>query len=246
MKSSRGIDYRFDGDENRPVLLFSNSLGTDYSMWDRQIEELKSSFRLLRYNTDGLKVNSIEDLGEQVVTLLDELKIEKVHYCGISLGGLIGMWLAAHRPERFLSFTLANTSPKIATADIWESRIQLVKREGLAPVAQASPSRWFTEEFTRRNPEVVQKSLVAFNSTPPQSYINCCEVLKKTDLWSLLPQIQARVLIIAGEHDLVTTVNEAKKMREALTNAQVIILPAAHLSNIEATGFTEALKKNLI
>lgn len=246
MKTSSGIEYRLDGDEKKPVLLFSNSLGTDYSMWDRQVEELKSSFRLLRYNTDGTKVSSIEDLGEQVIGLLDELKIKKVHYCGISLGGLIGMWLGVHRPDRFLSLTLANTSPKIATADIWEARIQLVKSEGLGPVAQASPSRWFTDEFSNSHPEVVQKTLVAFDSTPPESYINCCEVLKKTDLWSLLPRIEARVLIIAGEKDLITTVEEAQRMKGVIRHSQVSILPAAHLSNIEASGFSEALKNNLI
>jgi len=112
MKTSKGIEYRFDGSKDKPVLLFSNSLGTDYSMWDKQVEECQSQFQILRYNTDGIGIRFIEDLGEQVISLMDELKLDKVHYCGISLGGLIGMWLARYYPDRFHSLTLANTAPQ--------------------------------------------------------------------------------------------------------------------------------------
>lgn len=244
MRSKKNIYYQLDGQEDAPVILFSNSLGTDYSMWDSQVEKLKDQYRILRYDNCRDLSRSIEDLGTDVIELLDELKLCKVHFCGISLGGLIGLWLAANESERFFSLALANTSPRISTPEVWEKRIELVKTSGLRPVAEASPSRWFTQDFIDGHQQIIEQSTKAFARTSADSYVSCCEVLKTTDLWNGLTQISVPVLIIGGEYDQVTTVDEARAMGKLIKSATVSILPGSHLSNIECSQqFTDELSK---
>lgn len=242
-ESKNGIQYQLEGQEGLPVILFSNSLGTEISMWDQQVEELKESYRILRYNTKAQGAKSIADLGNNVIELMDELNLPQVHFCGISLGGLTGIWLARYRSQRFHSLTLANTSPRIATPEVWQTRIELVKNSGLGPVAEGSAARWFTADFIKTNQAVVEKALKPFSKISPESYISLCEILKSTDLWSTLPDINVPVLIIGGEHDQVTTASEAQKMASLIQGSMLEILPAAHLSNIEAKEFTEALRR---
>ncbi|MCM2349278.1 MAG: alpha/beta hydrolase [Bacteriovoracaceae bacterium] len=243
MESKKGIQYRLEGQEGLPVILFSNSLGTDISMWDQQVEELKSKYRILRYNTKAVGAKSIADLGNNVIELMDELNFSQVHFCGISLGGLTGIWLARYQSQRFHSLTLANTSARIATPEVWQARIELVKSSGLKPVAEGSAARWFTADFIKNNQEAVEKALKPFSKTSPEAYINFCEILKSTDLWSTLSEISVPVLIIGGEFDQVTTAAEAKKMADLIHGSKLEILLAAHLSNIEAKNFTSTLRK---
>jgi 3-oxoadipate enol-lactonase len=248
MKTKKGIHYRFESAPEKPVLLFSNSLGTDFTMWDQQAEFFKTDFQILRYDTRGhgnseiISENfSLDDLARDVIDLMDELEIKKVHFIGISIGGFTGLWLGTHYADRFLSLTLANTAPRIATKEIWENRIEQVKQLGLEPVSQTSLDRWFTKEFCRLNTELVKKTVAPMQQVKSESYIGCCRILKDTDQWHLLSQIQLPCLIIAGEFDAVTTVTEAKLMAEQIKNAQVMILPAAHLSNIESDDFNKVL-----
>lgn len=249
MKTRRGINYRWDGNENAPVLIFSNSLGTDLSMWDAQVEFLQNDFHILRYDTRGHGQSfyweeglTIEDLGFDVIQMMDELEVEHAHYCGISLGGFTGLWLGHHQGPRLQSLTLANTSPRIATPEIWQQRIDLVKKEGLVAVAAASASRWFTPEFIKKNTTVVE-ALVAnlVVTASPQGYIACCEVLRDNNLWNLIPDIHCPSLILAGEFDPVTTVAEAYDMQAQLPKSQLRTLKASHLSNIESAEFSMEL-----
>lgn len=237
------MKYQIDGNKDKPWLIFSNSLGTSLTMWDGQVEELKNNFHILRYETDGQQAKDISDLGKNVLRLMDELKIQQAHFCGISLGGLIGQWLGIHHSDRFLSLTLANTSPKISSEEVWEKRIQLVKEKGLAPVAEASPGRWFTAAFREKEPAKVSKALEGFSRTDPKDYISCCEILKKTDLWSELSKIKCKTFVIAGEFDEVTTVAEAQRMVDLIPSSHLEILPTAHLSSVESSHFLALLLK---
>lgn len=249
LKTKRGIHYQFDRTPGKPVLLFSNSLGTDLSMWDIQAEFFKNDFQILRYDSRGhgesdiISENfSLDDLALDVIDLMNELEIDKVHFVGISIGGATGIWLGSHYADRFLSFALANTSPRIATALVWENRIEQVLKSGLRPVADASIDRWFTKVFCRLNPELVKKAIEPMMQVRVESYIGCCRVLRDSDQWESLPRILLPCLIVAGAFDAVTTVTEAKLMSEKIPLSRVIILEAAHLSNIESVDFNIALE----
>lgn len=248
MKTKKGIHFRFDKAPGKPVLLFSNSLGTDLTMWDQQVEFFKNDFQILRYDTRGHGASdkisdhfTLDDLALDLIDLMDELEIEKVHFVGLSIGGFTGIWLGTHYANRFLSLTLANTAPRIATEAIWESRIEQVLKSGLGPVANASADRWFTKDFCRLKPELVRKTVEPMKLVRPESYIGCCGVLKNTDQWESLSQIQLPCLIIAGASDAVSTVAEAKLMSEKIPKSRVVILQAAHLSNVESEDFNNEL-----
>ena len=156
------LNYRFDGSADAPVLVFSNSLGTNLSMWDPQIPVLAGKFRVLRYDTRGHGQSSvtagpysITQLGRDVVGLLDGLGIERAHFCGLSMGGAIGMWLGICAPERINRLVLCNTAAKIGAAEMWNTRIDTVRTNGLSAVAETQAQRWFTPAFIAKAPDVI-------------------------------------------------------------------------------------------
>src|SRR5258706_13075640 len=145
--------YEFSGNQE-PVLVFSNSLGTDFSMWDPQMVELAQRFRILRYDTRGHGQSSvttgdytIEQLGRDFLGLLDTLHLDRVHFCGLSLGGVIGIWLGLNAPDRLNRLVLCNTAAHIGTKEMWNARIATVQKDGMKPFAAAVIERWFTPEF---------------------------------------------------------------------------------------------------
>lgn len=237
--------YKIDGKEGKPWIIFSNSLGTDMSMWDEQVKFLKNDFHILRYHTQGIEKKNISDLGHDVLELMKTLEIPLAHFCGISLGGLIGQWLAINASDKFLSFTFSNTSPHIGKAQGWEERVELVKKEGLTPVRNASSARWFTQGFIARHPSEVKKALSGFDQTDPQDYMGLCKILGSTNLWEEIFKITRPVLIFAGASDEVTTVEEARKMGELIPHAHVKVLEASHLANFEDPCFNEFLFNHL-
>ena len=155
--------YRLDGAADAPVVVLSNSLGTNLAMWDSQIPALSQKFRVLRYDSRGHGQSdvapgpyTIETLGRDVVGLLDALQIPTAHYCGLSVGGLIGQWLGINASKRFKSLTLCNTAARIGTVEGWNSRIASITEGGMAPIANGVASRWFTEDFAKRAPATVE------------------------------------------------------------------------------------------
>lgn len=239
MKSKSGLYYKLEGDRQKPVIVFSNSLGTDLSMWDEQVARLKDFFCILRYDTRGHgqsddgKSLTIADLAQDVVGLLDELKISKAWFCGISLGGLTGLKLALEYPERFEGFVLSNTSARIASPEVWKKRRELVQEQGLTPVAEASPARWFTDKFTQGNQVLVQRMLDKLKGFSPPGYIACCEAIQGEDLWEKIRNITLPVLFVAGTSDVITTPEEAHRMQSLVKGAKILTLEASHLANIE-------------
>jgi 3-oxoadipate enol-lactonase len=234
---------------NNPVLVFSNSLGTDFSMWDEQVAALEGRFRILCYDTRGHGKSSvtpgeysIDQLGRDVLAMLDALGLDRVHFCGLSMGGVIGMWLGMHAPNRLQHLVLCNTAARIGTKDIWNARIQTVRKDGMKPVAAAVVERWFTPQFRASSAEEVAKAQRMLENSPPEGYAGCCAAIRDMDLRDDVARITTPTLVIYGAHDPVTTASDAEFLVDRIRGAEKAELSAAHLSNVEqSAAFTRTL-----
>ena len=237
------LNYQIDGPENAPVLVLSNSLGTDLGMWDTQIPLWSQHLRVLRYDTRGHGGSlvtegpySIEQLGRDVLALLDGLDIAKAHFVGLSMGGLIGQWLGIHAGQRLRSLTLCNTAAKIANDGVWNSRIDTVLKGGqqaMADLRDASIARWFTPGFAQSQPEQAQRICQMLATTSAQGYAANCAAVRDADFREQLGRIQVPTLIVAGTEDVVTTPEHGHFMQAGIIGATYAEFPAAHLSNVE-------------
>lgn len=244
--------YAFTGDK-APVLVFSNSLGTDFSMWDAQMEELQGRFRILRYDTRGHGKSSVtpgeysmEQLGRDVLGLLDSLRLERVHFCGLSMGGSIGIWLGIHAPDRLHRLILCNTAARIGTKEGWNARITTVHRDGMKSVAAAVVERWFTPEYRASCGEEVARTQKMLEDTLPEGYVGSCAAVRDMDEREAVVRIKAPTLVIYGERDPVIPISDAQFLAGNIVGAETVGLDAAHLSNIEQAGaFTHAVSKFL-
>lgn len=245
------INYQTFGDQNKPALIFSNSLGTNFSMWQPQIDAFKNDFYIVCYDTRGhggssapLGPYSIDQLGTDVIHLLNHLHIEKAIFCGISMGGLTGQWLAIHHPDRFNHVMVCNTAAKIGQENAWNDRAQLVREQGLGSIASTAASRWFTEKFIQNHPKVVKELSINLASGSPEGYASCCEALSKADLRANLKDIRVPMLIVAGSRDPVTTVADGQYMVNNIKSSALYEIDASHISNIEQpTTFNQALRQ---
>ncbi|CAM5609273.1 3-oxoadipate enol-lactonase OS=Stutzerimonas stutzeri OX=316 GN=pcaD PE=4 SV=1 [Stutzerimonas stutzeri] len=244
------LNYRFDGAEGLPVLVLSNSLGTSLGMWDEQIPVFANHFRVLRYDTRGHGESttspgpySIEQLGRDVLGLLDGLGIESFSFCGLSMGGLIGQWLALHAGPRLQRLVLCNTAAKIGTEQIWNDRIETVLRgqqQAMRDMRDASVARWFTPGFAEQQPDVARRITDMIASTSPDGYAANCAAVRDADFREQLAAITAPTLVVCGAKDLVTTVEHGQFIRAQVAGAELVAFEAAHLSNVEAgQAFTQ-------
>lgn len=234
------INYQTFGDPNSPALVFSNSLGTKYSMWQPQIDALQHDFYIICYDTRGHGASeapqgpySIEQFGQDVINLLDHLQIKKANFCGISMGGLTGQWLAIHQSDRFHRVIVCNTAAKIGQESAWLDRAKLVREQGLSPIAATAASRWFTEAFIQNNSTVVASLSHDLGIGSAEGYASCCEALAKADLREELKNISIPVLVVAGTQDPVTTVADAQFMQQHIAHSELFEINASHISNIE-------------
>lgn len=232
--------YKYQDFGHDQTLVLSNSLGTNLSMWDDNVDEIARYFNVLRYDKRGHGKSSIHqekltiaELGEDVVELVDALKLENVFFCGLSIGGLTGQWLGIHRADRFKKIIIANTAAKIGTIEGWETRIKQVTDFGLESILEGTAMRWFTPEYREKNPEKVEQILNDFKANSLQGYTACCHAVGTADFSEDLHKIEIPMLIIAGEKDEVTTVEDGQFIQENAKNAQLITFDAAHLSNME-------------
>jgi len=226
-----------------PALVLSNSLGSALEMWRPQVDPFCSVFRLLRYDTRGHGLSSvppgpysIAQLGSDVLRLLDAHGIERTHFCGLSMGGIVGMWLGVNAPDRIDRLVLSNTTPWLGPPQVMDARIELVRKAGLAGLADATMERWFTPEFRAADPQTVQRIRDQLVATSPEGYIACCEALRDNDLRSDLSRIQARTMVITGTDDPTSPPSAALAMAAAIPGARCVELPAAHLSNLGAAA----------
>jgi 3-oxoadipate enol-lactonase len=177
----------------------------------------------------------MERLGRDVLAILDHLGIKKTNWCGLSMGGMVGMWLGANAPDRVERLVLSNTTSRFASPDPWNDRIKIAKEKGLAALADLTMERWFTKGFREGSPEKVEPVLQSFLRTSPDGYIACCEGIRDMDQSESIRKIAAPTLVIAGRHDPATTPEAAEFIRDRIPGAKLAILDAAHISNIEQT-----------
>jgi 3-oxoadipate enol-lactonase len=247
------LHYTLEGPEGRPVLLLSNSLGTTAGMWEPQATALAGAFRLLRYDSRGHGQSgsppgpyTIERLGRDALSLLDQLGIGRVSFCGLSMGGMVGMWLGVNAPERVERLVLCNTSAHIGSPEVWEQRIQTVRAQGMAAIVPGVIDRWFTKPFQERSPEAVARIRDMLLANDPEGYVAACAAVRDMDQRDAIAAIKAPTLVIAGRHDEATPPEQSHLIAERVKGAELVELDAAHLSNIEAeAGFTAALRRFL-
>jgi len=234
------IHYALEGQSGTPVLVFSNSLGTNYSMWDPQVPEARKKLRVLRYDTRGHGQSSvtpgpysIEQLGKDVIALLDALDLDRVHFCGLSMGGMIGMWLGVNAPERLNRLIFCNTGARIGTPETWNARIEAVRNNGMKAVASAVVERWFSSAFRQKAPATISNTQKMLEETNPEGYAACCAAVRDFDCREQLSRIRTPTLVIAGVHDPATPPADGRFLAQQIPGARYAELNAAHLSNIE-------------
>jgi 3-oxoadipate enol-lactonase len=248
------VHHTLEGPDGAPVIVFSNSLGTTGAMWNAQAAALSDRFRVLRYDARGHGETpappgpyTVGDLAGDVVTLLDRLGLERVSFCGLSIGGMTGMWLGVNAPERIDRLVICCTGMQLPTAEMWTERAALVREQGMGEVIDATIERWFTPAFPERSPEVVARIREIFLATDREGYAGCCEALAEFDMRGQLCAITAPTLVIAGEDDPVGTPERAAAIGEEIDGSRVAILPnARHLAAVEqADAVTGELEQHL-
>ncbi|HLX48855.1 MAG TPA: 3-oxoadipate enol-lactonase [Streptosporangiaceae bacterium] len=239
-----------------PVLVLGNSLGTSRSVWDPQLPALAGRFRLLRYELPGHGTGphhpepgpyTIAELGSAVLALLGRHGIDRASYAGISIGGMIGLWLAANAPSRITALAVCCTSAHLPPAGDWLARAGLVRSEGMAPVIGPALGRWFTPPFIRSAPPAVAAVKAMLEGTGPEGYAGCCEAIAAMDLRPALGSITAPTLVVAGSEDPSTPPWHGALIARRVPGAKLVVVRgAAHLANIQAPGpVTAALLAHL-
>jgi 3-oxoadipate enol-lactonase len=243
------VHYQLDGVPGAPCLILSNSLGTNLDMWAPQMPALLKHFRVLCYDTRGHGRSgvtpgpyTIAQLGEDVIALMDHLDIERAHFCGLSMGGMIGMWLGAHHPSRLDRLVLCNTAARIGPPELWNARIQKVNAEGMASIAPAVIDRWFTKAFQQTELKIVAPLQRMLAETPAEGYTACCAAVRDMDQRDSLEAITVPTLVIVGTQDQATPPEDGRLVAERIPGACYVEFDAAHLSNWEtAEPFTDNL-----
>ncbi|HET8873503.1 MAG TPA: alpha/beta fold hydrolase [Gaiellaceae bacterium] len=235
------LRYELDGPASEPVLALPSSLGTTLELWSENIPYWSDTFCVLSYDQPGRR--TIAELGQDFLDLLDELGLERVSYCGLSLGGATGMWLAATAPERIERLVLACTSARFGEPDQWLERAALVRERGLEPIADSIVARWFTPA---EGPELVERFREQLVATPREVYAACCEALAAWDFRGELTAIEAPTLVIAAADDSATPPAHAEQIARAIGTTKVVLPYAAHLANVEqAQAFSALVAKHL-
>jgi 3-oxoadipate enol-lactonase len=248
------INVEIEGRSDAPSLMFSNSLGTNLHMWDDQAKALSKHFRVIRYDQRGHGKSaapegpySIERLGRDVLAILNALEIKQTHFCGLSMGGMTGMWLARHAPDRFDKLVLSNTAPKSQTPDSWNTRIRTVLTKGIGAVADAVLGIWFTKEFRERAPQTIARMREMMVSNNSKGYCGCCSAIRDMDQRWFVSEIKLPTLIIAGKQDNATPLSASEFLASRIAGARLISLDAGHISNVEQKdAYTAALEKFLL
>jgi 3-oxoadipate enol-lactonase len=240
--ATASIHYRLDGPPNGPVVMLAHSLGIDLSMWDPQIPALTAAgYRALRYDHRGHGGSdtpagpyTMAQLTEDAVDVMDRLELEKVHFCGLSMGGMVAQLLGARHAGRLHSLILCSTSSHMPPTETWDERIQTVREKGMAAVIDATLDRWITPAGQARLPGDVQKIRRKLSEASVEGFTACCAAIRDMDLREELPEITPPTLIMVGEHDPGTPVATARFIHERIAHSRlVVIADAAHLQNIE-------------
>jgi 3-oxoadipate enol-lactonase len=246
------MNYELSGKKKAPSVILSHSLGSSLVMWDPQMKALEPDFQVLRYDIRGHGKSeapsgpyTLELLGKDGIALLDALSIEKIHWIGLSMGGMIGQAVALNHPHRLRSLALCDTGAAITpdAQPIWQERLNAVREKGVASQVEATMERWFTPPFLKSNPPMLGVIQKEFLATPREGYLGCIEAIRKLNYLDRLPEIKLPTLILVGEDDPGTPVAASEAMHKRIANSRLVIIPfARHLSNVEQP---EAFNTNL-
>jgi 3-oxoadipate enol-lactonase len=243
------LSYCVDGPKNAPALLLSNPIGSTVDLWDPQVEGFSRAFSVIRYDTRGHGRSdaqpgeyTLDELGRDVLAVLDGVGVWRAHLCGLSLGGITALWLGVHAPERIGRLVAANTGARIGTTELWAERIRNVRSQGMRTIADAAMPRWFSDGFRERHPTTVERFRAMLAGASAQGYVGCCAALRDADLRDDIHRIRASTLVIAGAHDEATPPANAESIRDRVAGARMVTLDAAHISNVEQSeAFTSAV-----
>jgi len=247
------IHYALSGDNSLPALVLSNSLGTNFSIWDNQAPEFEKYFRLLRYDMRGHGQSSVppppysvSELTSDLLSLVDFLAIDKFHLCGLSVGGMIGMSLALQSPARLRKLVLSSTGPKIGTTEFWNTRIETVRTQGMKEIARATPSRWFSPNFQSSSPDIVAAVVRSIESLNPDGYVGGCCAVRDFDARNTVAEIRIPVLVISATHDPAAPPSDGHFLADYIPGARYVELNASHVSIMEVPQqFTDEVLKFL-
>jgi len=240
------INYEVSGRVDAPVVVLSHSLASSLLMWNPQMDALEPHFKVLRYDIRGHGETeapsgpyTLELLAEDAIGLLDVLGINKMHWVGLSMGGMIGQCLGLNYADRFMSLALCDTSAIIPAEaqPIWQERIDLVREKGMGSQVEATMERWFTPSFLAQNSQMLALIRKEFLRTPVAGYIGCAEAIRKLAYLDRLSEIKLRTLVMVGEDDPATPVSASEAIHERISNSKLVVLPSVrHLNNVEQPG----------
>jgi 3-oxoadipate enol-lactonase len=247
-----GTSYLLDGPADAPVITFSHALAASSAMWSAQAAASSARYRVLRYDIRGHGESettpgpyTLEQLADDVYALLGTLGIERTHFVGLSMGGMIAQHLALAHPEALSSLVLCDTAPRMPPEGrlMWDERINETEEGGMEPSVTSAPLRWFTAPFLERHPEVVERVQAMIATTDARGFINCARAIQEMDLLDRLPEIRVPTLVIVGDQDPGSPVFVAEAIRKRIPGAKLVVLePASHLSNLEQPeAFNQAL-----
>jgi 3-oxoadipate enol-lactonase len=239
-RTARGIAWRADGVATGPVLLLLNSLGTTADIWQPQLAPFGDRFRVVRLDTRGHGRSAsppgdytLDQLGADALGVLDAAGVDRAHVCGVSVGGMTAMWLAAHAPERVRALVPVSTALRIGVPATWEDRIRQVQAGGPASLAEAAMGRWFTERYRREHPDVVDWCREMLASCDPAGYSRACAILRDADLHDVAGRITAPTLVIVGQADPVTPPADAEEIHRHIHGSRLLTLDASHICAVE-------------
>lgn len=248
------VAYTSSGNPDGPAVVFSHSLGLDSSSWDRQAELLGERYRIVRPDTRGHGRSdapkgpyTVEGLALDVVALADHLGIERFHFVGLSMGGMIGLWLAVHRPGRLRSAAFCNTAAKLGSPELWEARIAAVRDGGMESIADQVVRRFFAGDFEAREPESFARARAVLVGTDPEGYAGCCAALRDADLRDDVENIHLPSLVVGAAEDVATPPDDARWLHSRIEGSELVLLEGAgHVSNLERpAAFGRALAAHL-
>jgi 3-oxoadipate enol-lactonase len=252
--STVDLHHVIDGPGDAPVLVMGSSLGATHRMWDGQLAALSERFRVLRYDTRGHGGSPVppgpyamEELGGDVLALLDRLGLQRVSFCGLSIGGMIGMWVASEVPERIERLVLCCTVPHFPPPGLWNERADTVRAEGMAPMVEPALERWLPPDVRAARPDAEEHLRAMIASTPPEGYAGCCEAIRDMDLRGRLASIEAPTLVIAGSDDPSTPKEKVRPIADAVPDARYVVIDgAAHIANVaRPEEFSRAVLEHL-
>lgn len=247
------VHYQIDGTAGKPWLTFSNSLGTDISLWSQQVAALAPHFQILRYDNRGHGQSGLPagnyamaDLAGDVLALWDALEIEKSHFCGLSIGAMTGMYLGANAGARLHKLVLCGANVKMGTAEEWAARFALARSEGLPALVDTSMERWFSPAFTAAHPDVVAAVRAEFLATSLDGYMACCYAISQSDFTLDIPRIAVPSLLLGGNDDPVCTPEELQAIAQRAQAGEFVEIVGKHIFNMTAPeAFNAALMRFL-